>query len=554
MTDSSFDNPDDNFQGMRNSVDSSNINPCLLSDLDGAKCSLQSMHAQTLKEVRDVVRVLGKDRSECLAAVDFIQRLGIDHHFQDDIKSILTKQHLEWEDTHQQAELYQVALCFRLLRQHGYTVSADVFQRFQDKDGKFREELSPSINGWISLYEATQLCMEGEDILVEAELFCCHLLNAVRARCGYNQVKLIERTLNHPYHKTLPRFMTKNFIGDISSKAKKWERDLKHLAMMDYEIVQSQHKMEAQQFFTWWNNTGLAKEMKLAKDLPMKWFMHSTVALHPKHSQLRVNITKIVSLVYIIDDIFDVYGSLDNLIIFTEAVQRWDYAEAEELPHYMKSCLRVLFDTTEEFANEIHQVQGFNPTSYLQKVWANLFDAFLVEATWFANKHLPLPDEYLKNGTVSTGMHVILLHLFFMLCEKTYIIAEFLNENSRGMVNSAAAMLRLLDDLDSATVTDTCPSSTMPLTVPTDKTDETQVGKDGSYVDCYMQEHKGITHEMARNHVKLMISDLWKRLNSECLVLSPYSALFTNYTLNVVRILPLMYDHERRYTLPGFEE
>uniref|UniRef100_A0A7N1A6D6 Uncharacterized protein n=1 Tax=Kalanchoe fedtschenkoi TaxID=63787 RepID=A0A7N1A6D6_KALFE len=382
------------------------------------------MHAQTLKEVRDAVGLLGKDPSQGLAVLEAIQRLGIDHHFQDEIKFILTKQHLEWEETHQQAELHQVALCFRLLRQHGYTVSA------------------------------------------------------VSARCGYNQTKLIERTLNHPYHKTLPRFMAKKFIGDISSKAKKWECDMKHLAMLDYEIVQSQHKMEAQQFFTWWNNTGLAKEMKLARDQPMKWYMHSAVASDPSHSQLRVNLAKIVSLVYIIDDIFDVYGSLDDLIVFTEAVKRWDYAEAEQLPHYMKSCLRVLFDTTEEFANEIHQAHGFNPISYLQKVWANLFDAFLVEAKWFASKHLPLSDEYLKNGTISTGMHVFLLHLLFMLGEKANITAEFLNENSRGMVYSAAAMLRLLDDLDSAT-------------------DENQVGKDGSYVDCYMEEHKGITNEVS---------------------------------------------------------
>uniref|UniRef100_A0A7N0V2X4 Terpene synthase N-terminal domain-containing protein n=1 Tax=Kalanchoe fedtschenkoi TaxID=63787 RepID=A0A7N0V2X4_KALFE len=82
------------------------------------------MHAQTLKEVRDAVGALGEDPSQGLAVLEAIQRLGIDHHFQDEIKSILTKQRLEWEDTHQQAELHQVALCFRLLRQHGYTVSA----------------------------------------------------------------------------------------------------------------------------------------------------------------------------------------------------------------------------------------------------------------------------------------------------------------------------------------------------------------------------------------------------------------------------------------------
>ena len=42
----------------------------------------------------------------------------------------------------------------------------------------------------------------------------------------------------------------------------------------------------------------------------------------PSLSEQRVELTKPISLVYIIDDIFDVHGTLDELTLFTEAVNR----------------------------------------------------------------------------------------------------------------------------------------------------------------------------------------------------------------------------------------
>jgi (3S)-linalool synthase len=42
----------------------------------------------------------------------------------------------------------------------------------------------------------------------------------------------------------------------------------------------------------------------------------------PTLSEERIQLTKPISLIYIIDDIFDIYGTLDELIIFTEAVSR----------------------------------------------------------------------------------------------------------------------------------------------------------------------------------------------------------------------------------------
>ncbi|AES63643.1 terpene synthase family, metal-binding domain protein [Medicago truncatula] len=42
-----------------------------------------------------------------------------------------------------------------------------------------------------------------------------------------------------------------------------------------------------------------------------------------------------------------------------------------------------------------------------------------------------------------------------------------------------------------------------------------QNGLDGSYLDCYMNEHQNITTEETQRHVAHMISNEWKRLNQE---------------------------------------
>lgn len=79
--------------------------------------------------------------------------------------------------------------------------------------------------------------------------------------------------------------------------------------------------------------------------------------------------------------------------------------------------------------------------------WASLCDAFLVEAKWFASRHLPKPEEYLKNGIVSSGIHVVLVHMFFLLGE-----GENLDYENSGIISSVATILRLWDDLGSAKV------------------------------------------------------------------------------------------------------
>ncbi|CAI0460741.1 unnamed protein product [Linum tenue] len=71
-------------------------------------------------------------------------------------------------DISDDGDLSAVSLYFRLMRQHGYHVPSDVFNKFKDEDGKFKSELSSDIEGILGLYEAAYLGVPGENILDEA--------------------------------------------------------------------------------------------------------------------------------------------------------------------------------------------------------------------------------------------------------------------------------------------------------------------------------------------------------------------------------------------------
>jgi hypothetical protein len=84
--------------------------------------------------------------------------------------------------------------------------------------------------------------------------------------------------------------------------------------------------------------------------------------------------------------------------------------------------------------------------------WARLCNAFLLEAKWFASGNLPKAEEYLKNAHVSTGLHVVLVHMFFLLGEGISKETVDLLDNNPSMISSIATILRLWDDLGSAQV------------------------------------------------------------------------------------------------------
>ncbi|KAL1289381.1 hypothetical protein HN51_057666 [Arachis hypogaea] len=518
-------------------------------------------HAEKLMELKHALLRNSSSSSENnnslqgMQMIDAMQRLNVDYHFQEEINSFLQRQYVVISSTfgHGGAfahhHLHHLALCFRLFRQQGHFVPPEVFEKFRDKEGKFRQELlvgggGDIVKGMMELYEASQISIKGEDMVDEAGEFSCKFL---KERLAYldnddDEAKFVRSTIENPFHKSLPMFTARDFLrnfhGGMNSNNNnddEWFGSLKALAKMDFTLLQRLHQQEIIQISKWWTKLGLANELQYARNQPLKWYIWSLACLSdPNFSEERIDLTKSISFIYIIDDIFDVYGTLDELTLFTDAVSRWDVTVADELPDYMRICFRVLYDLTNEISFKIYQKHGWDANNFLRNAWKRLCKAFLVEAKWFASGKSPSSEEYLKNGIISSGVHIVLVHIFFMLGEGLNSENVKIIDGIPDIISSSATILRLWDDLGNAE-------------------DENQEGNDGSYVDCLLMEDKGLARKEAREEVMNMINDAWKRLNQECFFESTFPKPFTKASLNLARMVPLMYTYDNHHSLPMLE-
>ncbi|KAJ4872672.1 hypothetical protein Rs2_45661 [Raphanus sativus] len=505
------------------------------------KISIKYLQELHIKKVKNILIANLDDPLKSLDMINNIQGLGIDLHFLHEIDQIL---HIVYKEFNQNKGCYgrdhrEVALCFRLLRQAGHNVQESIFRNILDKKTGFKDDLENDVKGLIELYEASQLGVEGEEILDSLRECTFTRLNELCSGRGSHEEREIMNSLAQPRHKTLTRITSKRFISLIKivgEEDNEWLQSLLLVAEIDSIMLKSLIQEEISQVFRWWRELGLDKELRKARNQPLKWHTWSLEILQdPCFSEQRLDLTKPISLVYIIDDIFDVYGELEELTIFTQVVERWDPEGLEKLPRYMKICFEALDTITKEISMKIYKSHGLNPTDSLRKSWASLCRAFLVEAKWFNSGYLPNCEEYMKNGVVSSGVHLVMLHVYYLLEEEMSTEKVELIESNPEIVSSAATILRLWDDLGSAK-------------------DENQDGIDGSYIECYLNEHNGSTVDEARTHVFQKISKAWKRLNKECLNPRPFSRVFSKACLNIARTVPLMYSYDEDQKLPGLNE
>ncbi|XP_042518572.1 (3S,6E)-nerolidol synthase 1-like [Macadamia integrifolia] len=499
---------------------------------------LQIKHVEKCMEARSTLNKL-QDPLERMIMIDALQRLGIHYHFEQDIKTLLPNNHGSLSSpTYPFGDhnLHNTALHFRLLRQAGYWVPTDVFSSFKDKKGNFKVELREDIRGMMSLYEASHLGLKGEEILDEAHDYARMYLLGSLVNLPSNLARAVKDTLENPYHMSLARFQSKRYLCSFHGTYG-WMGLLQQLWKIDFNLVQSIHRHELLQIFKWWRKLGLSQELNFARNQPLKCYMWPMMVLpDPKFSELRIKMTKIISRVYLIDDIFDVQGTLDELVLFTKAINRW--AAIEGLPNYMKMSFKVLNEITNEITDKVLREHGWSPVNSLRNAWGSLCDAFLVEAKWFASKQqVPKAKDYLENGVVSSGVHVALLHGFFLLGEG--ITKETVDCMAQcpgpALISRPARILRLWDDLGSAK-------------------DEGQDGQDGSYLECYLKEHKGSSIEDAQAHVFHLISDSWKQLNQEILSWNSFLLSLTRVSLNTARMVSVMYAYDDSQRLPALEE
>ncbi|KNA13979.1 hypothetical protein SOVF_111600, partial [Spinacia oleracea] len=90
-------------------------------------------------------------------------------------------------------------------------------------------------------------------------------------------------------------------------------------------------------------------------------------ASKPEHSSCREALTKVFNFITIIHDIYDVYGTIDEVELFTNAIKRWDINAIDELPDYMKLTFLALYNTINEIGYQILKQKGVYCIPYLKK-------------------------------------------------------------------------------------------------------------------------------------------------------------------------------------------
>ena len=113
----------------------------------------------------------------------------------------------------------------------------EVFEKFTNKERKFKPELGENIKGMVEMYEASQLGIAGEDILAEAEKFSGKVLKEKVDCIDSHGAKFVKRTLEHPFHKSLPMFTARNFLGDFHDKNPRLS-SFCQIAKMDFSLLQ----------------------------------------------------------------------------------------------------------------------------------------------------------------------------------------------------------------------------------------------------------------------------------------------------------------------------
>ncbi|QHN97115.1 Myrcene synthase [Arachis hypogaea] len=279
-----------------------------------------------------------------LELIDILQRLGVAYHFKDEIKSILDNIY-NMEIFNTKKILYATALQFRLLRQHGYDISADVFDFFLKETNNFNEhQPSIGVEGILSLYESSFYLVEEETILDDAKKYSSKILKEYVKRNYDSYISLlINHSLEYPLHWRVPRWEAFWFINTYE-KSRNLNPTLLQFAKLDFNIIQSIYQEELKDMSRWWKRTYLAEKLSFARDRLMENFFWTVgVNFNPEFGSFRRAITKVNCFINTIDDMYETFGTLEDLELFTKAVERWDLSFGmDNLPYYMKICFLAL--------------------------------------------------------------------------------------------------------------------------------------------------------------------------------------------------------------------
>ncbi|KAL8255775.1 hypothetical protein R6Q59_030842 [Mikania micrantha] len=494
--------------------------------------------SQNLKEVVRTMICKGNEMVEnplgILNLIDDLQRLGISYHFTREISNVLEniyskcfKNHEEWN----KMDLNLKSIGFRLFRQHGYSIPQEIFKDNIDETGTVKGYLNEDIMSMLNLYEATYHSLEDESILDNARIFTKKFLKqSVEKIADKYIVSLINHALDFPLNWMVPRVETKWFI-EVYERRNGMNPMVLELAKLDFNMVQAVYQEDLKQASRWWKDT-CWNNFSFARDRLVENFMWSVSKNYLPGYKGRGVLTKVNAMITTLDDVYDVYGTLQELEQFTNIVNSWDLEAITELPDYMKICFLLLYNEINEMSYEVLANEGFFVLPYLKKAWQELCNSYIKEVRWFNSGYTPTLNEFLDNAYISVGILPIIKHAY--LIALTSVSKDTLQQFERAekFIRYACLIVRLNNDMGTSS-------------------DEIERGDVPKSIQCYMHE-TGATEVEAREYMKRLIVDTWKKLNKERqnAIDSKFPHEFIECVTNVARMGHFMYTDGDKHGKP----
>ncbi|GLJ31261.1 hypothetical protein SUGI_0626970 [Cryptomeria japonica] len=345
------------------------------------------------------------DIEERLRAVDSVECLGLECHFETEIKQAMDYVFQYWSERgvgfgreNLIRDIDVTATGFRLLGIFSYGVSSDILQNMKGEAEELCKlsgvENGAGITAILNLYRCSQLTFPVENVMREIGAFTKDYLTKWLERENFSQAKAVkenllqevEYALSAQWNRNMPRLITRNHIVMFNPDDLWLGKTLYHndkyleLAKLDFNRIQATHRSEIQHIKRWY---------KKCKFPQLDFFRHREVAIYwssaaamfePQYTNCRLDYTKAEILATVVDDLNDTYATLDQLKLFNET-----------------------------------------------------FESLTKEREWMLKSYSPSFDEYVKNGLASVALEVT-MPIFSMgetlrdnILEKPDFRGDFLN-------------------------------------------------------------------------------------------------------------------------------
>uniref|UniRef100_A0ACD5V2E7 Uncharacterized protein n=1 Tax=Avena sativa TaxID=4498 RepID=A0ACD5V2E7_AVESA len=373
-----------------------------------------------------------------ISLVDTLEHLGIDHHFEKEINEALIK---ILESQFSNSSLGEVALGFRLLREHGHWVSPDVFNKFKGEDGSFNTDITNDARGLLCLYNAAHLLINGEPTLEEAKAFARHHLELMS--------EYSEDELHNPM--------------------------LLELAKLDFNLLQHVHLKELKTITEWWNKFSRNIGLSYIRSRIVESYTWAYVVYHEKDFKLpRSIITKMIVIITTLDDTYDIQATIEEFRKLHEAIQRWDEDAISILPEYMKNLYLELLRTFKDIEVQVPIGMDYD-ISYLKKSIQDHVTGYLQEAEWAHKNYNPSFKEQVDLTSLTIGAPTLSVSVVAGMNDAIMKRALEWASSVPTVVTSAGRIVRFMNDIG-AFKRRKCK------------------GDAASSVECYIHEH-GVSEE-----------------------------------------------------------